>query len=174
MTDALPLPPARQLDLFTDVPVQDVPAVSPGPQLPAATVDPYAPGPTITVAASRLENRWNGSKHIQGDIERSYSGDTLSEGKGHIRPPFLHEGHLYVQVGGMSGGGVCRVTAYRLVSADLFEGEPHEYGEHIPLPSSDPRRFSRHGERVVHKGKACVLSGPPTTFVAAAGAPAAP
>lgn len=113
----------------------------------------------IEVHISRLDG---------GDIDHSYSADTIDQG--HVRKPFLFNGQLYVATSGIYGPSINEAKAYRLMPESFFDGPTttttekvgHDRGESA---RKDPKGFY-HAVRVRSKGKAFVLNGPPLRFVA--------
>lgn len=97
----------------------------------------------------------------RGDINRSYSAQSIAENKGKIKTPFRHAGADWVSIG--SGGrgsliGRDHEECYRVVAREAFDGEAWKYGEHIAA--------GYHGMLVDWKGRAMVLAGPSCVFVA--------
>lgn len=118
-----------------------------------------------------------------GDIAASYSPDVICQHK--IRRPFTLGGDLCVSVGGVSRG--CRrdwrppeIDAYRLVPAELFDGEVFDCrdangklrrgGCNCPLGGAGGSHY--HGVRVrAPDRKEYVLVGPKFTIVSDTGVP---
>jgi hypothetical protein len=131
---------------------------------------------TVAVDPARLAfGEWKeGVLSGEGALISAYSADRICEDKP-IRQPFRHAGDLWVTV----SIEACRpkeapaqtvATAYRLVAAQLFKGEPTTYRERVNKDSgdsarSDPNGFY-HGTTVKYGKTARVLCGPPTQFVA--------
>lgn len=118
----------------------------------------------IYVPKSRVEHNYETKR--EGDISRAYSADTLSEGKGRIRKPFMHRQKIYTNTGGCSGGDSKRSewTCYEIIPLELYKGETITYHDRISLPSDNPRRYSREGEPIKYQGKPYVLTNK-TIFV---------
>lgn len=108
----------------------------------------------IEVTADRLE-----------EIRETYSGDTIANKT--IRRPFTHEGHLFVSVGGRTGGNLPpREECYRIVPREQFDGPTTWYGD--PKDDPDKRRAQPEGfyhGMLIQRGKSeWVLVGPPIEF----------
>jgi ParB family chromosome partitioning protein len=102
-------------------------------------------------------------------VEKTYSGDLLTNGGNKIREPVEWQGDFYVSLGGASSGteGFIQEEAWKVVSANLFEGKTYSYDELIAKwDQNEKERGNHHGQRVLLKGKSYVLEGPKVIFFA--------
>ncbi|GGG86593.1 hypothetical protein [Edaphobacter dinghuensis] len=106
---------------------------------------------------------------VAGDIESSYSGDTICAND-RVRKPFGWQGDLWVTVSATVFPDSKRAKAYRLIPAHLFWEATTTYKRKI-LPDwgesarNDPMGFY-HGISVTTGGETYILCGPPAIFVA--------
>lgn|GEM_PF-1099491 len=122
------------------------------------------------VGADRLSWEYSSKGRTEGDIRASYSADRIGLGKP-VRRPFIFRGRPWVCTGCV-GGVSLTAQAYQLISQKAFVGQPQSYSEKTrdaAAARSDPRGFY-HGIMTQHRGKPCVLSGPPASFIAGAAA----
>lgn len=104
----------------------------------------------------------------RGDINASYSGDTIAMNQP-VRKPFQYRGEWFVQTGNTS----TEYEAYRLVAIDAFDDEPTTYYKKLYGPDMDNGEVARndpmgfyHGMTVKHGKGFFVLVGPEITFTA--------
>jgi len=130
---------------------------------------------TIAIHPDRVAmGDWNcGKKSGDGDIYAAYSADRISEGKP-VRTPFEWSGSLWVTVSicgkGLTHSGKQEFQAYRIIPSAMFNGVATTYAkkaavDHGEAARNDPLGFYNSMQIVCH-GKAWVMQGPPTTFVA--------
>lgn len=99
----------------------------------------------------------------EGDVVGSYSADRIGMGQP-IRRPFRWKGDLWVCTAIVPGGA----EAFRLVDPAVFPGTPTTYPaktKDAEAARNDPLGFY-HGMTTTHAGKARIISGPKTLFIA--------
>lgn len=160
---------ANNLLLFDDIPTA---VTQPLVSLPAKTDDSAVLEDgklVIYVPVSRLRTGdWDHEKQRTvgaGDIGAAYSADVLMEGK--LRRPFIYQGRLMTNTGGLICQDYYEWTAYEIIPAELFHGEVHQYKDRnvdCGVSDADRRYRTYHGLCVMHGGKKWVLVGPEITF----------
>lgn len=130
---------------------------------------------TIAMHPDRLAmGDWHGGKKSgDGDVYASYSADRISEGKP-VRTPFEWSGNFWVTVSicgkGLTNSGEQEFQAYRIIPPAMFNGVATTYAKKAAVDRgeaarNDPLGFYE-GMQIVCGGKAFIMKGPPTTFVA--------
>ena len=122
----------------------------------------------FVVASERMEpGEWSRdlSKRVgEGDVQASYSGDVVPEGR--VRRPFKLGTTFWVAVR-MVDRRALAVAAYRLVPSGEFVGESKPYAERTAAEHdaarADPRGFY-HGLAVKRGSREFALAGPPATI----------
>jgi len=103
----------------------------------------------------------------EGDIYASYSADKIGMNQP-IRKPFRWKNGLWVCTAIKSISGERSLEAYRLISAENFDGGPETYRE-VTINNAARRQSGMgfyHGMLVSHASKKVVLLGPPVMFLA--------
>ena len=140
------------------------PSPKPEPAREAPRVAGPLHRPEIVVAAERLEpGEWSAdlTRRVgEGDVQASYSGDVIAEGR--VRTPFKLAGVFHVAVG-MVNRETRTARAYRLVPAGDFCGEPANYADRTAADHAAAREHPLgfyHGLAVTRGTRAFVLAGP--------------